>query len=292
MKTKKQSNVIWILIFLAPAIALFSLFFIYPIGMVVGTSLTDWRNSVGMNFIGLENYIKFFQNANFRTALGNNIIWALSLGIFQIGMATAMACILARRPKGWTVYRTVYFLPSVISGAALSMMWKAIYNAQHGVLNAFLNTIGLSDLAHNWLGEMETALPAVIISQIFYIGYFMVIILASRVGIDDNYYEAAMIDGANVWQQERFITLPLLKPILITTVTLALAYGLRHFEATYLMTTGGPNHATETMGTFLYTKLKASKWAEANAIGTIIIITGGLAISGIRSLLSRNMDVE
>ena len=103
-------------------------------------------------------------------------------------------------------------------------------------------------------------------------------------------YEAAMIDGANIWQQERHITIPMLKPILITTITLSMAYGFRHFESTYLLTGGGPNHVTETMGTFLYTKLSSAKWAEGNAIGTTIIVLGGLMISGIRKLLSRNND--
>ncbi len=291
VKTKFNKNWKWIIIFLLPAFVLYALFFIYPLIMVVITSLTDWTNFRKMNFVGFKNYLSMFKNPTFLTALKNNFIWAFVLAFVQIPLAASMACVLARRPKGWKFYRTVYFLPSVISGSALAMMWKAIYNPTNGVLNAILKLFG-GEGTTNWLGSIQTALPSVIVQQVFYFGYFMVIIFASRLGISESFYEAAMIDGANVWQQERYITVPMLRPILITTITLALAYGFRHFESTYLLTTGGPNHVTETMGTFLYTKLTAAKWAEANSIGTTIILLGGILISGIRSFLNRKGSMD
>ena len=287
----KKFNKNWkgILLFLLPALALYGLFFIYPLVSVVFTSLTDWANFKTKHFVGFANYVKLFKNSTFRIAIRNNFIWAFVLAFVQIPLAAAMACVLARRPKGWKFYRTVYFLPSVISGSALAMMWKAIYNPTNGILNAILGIFG-ANKGINWLGNLDTALVAVLIQQVFYFGYFMVIIFASRLSIDDTMYEAAMIDGANICQQERHITIPMPKPILITTITLSMAYGFRHFESTYLLTGGGPNHVTETMGTFLYTKLSSAKWAEGNAIGTTIIVLGGLMISGIRKLLSRNND--
>ncbi len=290
MKRKINKNWGGILLFLLPAIILYGLFFIYPLGMVISTSFTDWFGAKEIHFVGLKNYIDFFKNPVSRLALRNNFIWAFVLAFFQVSLATAMAMVLARRPKGWKFYRTVYFLPSVISGSALAMMWKAIYNPTTGVLNALLDFVGLSNLTANWLGDMNTALFAVIVQQVFYFGYFMVIVFASRLDIDETYYEAAMIDGANVWQQELHITLPMLKPVLITVITLALAYGFRHFESTFLLTAGGPNHETETMGTYLYTKLKSYKWAEANTIGTTIILLGGVMITFVRNFLNRDPD--
>lgn len=287
----KNKNWKGILIFLAPALILFTLFFIYPLIMVIATSLTNWVNVKKISFVGFKNYVNLLKNPTFVTAIKNNFIWAVVLACIQVPMAAVMAMIIARYPKGWKIYRTIFFLPAVISGSALAMMWKAIYNPQNGVFNALLKAIGLSNLTNNWLGNMDTALTAVIIQQVFYFGYFFVIIMASRVGIDDSYYEAAVLDGANILQQERYVTLPMLKPILITTVTLALAYGMRHFESTYLLTSGGPNHVTETMGTFLYTKTSSAKWSEANTIGTSIILLGGVTISLIRKFLNKNNDL-
>ncbi|MBI9102289.1 MAG: sugar ABC transporter permease [Spirochaetales bacterium] len=277
-----------IILFLLPVIILFGAYFVYPLGFVFVTSFTKWNGISKPLFIGLKNFTNLFQDETFRLSLKNNIVWALVLGFIQIPLAAGMAMILARKPRGWKTFRTVYFLPNVISQVALAMMWLAIYNAEFGILNSLLEIVGLESLSHNWLGEMKTAFPAVIIQQIFYIGYFMIVILASRMGIPESYYEAAEIDGANVFHQEVHITIPMLKPILITTITLALAYGMRHFESTYLMTNGGPAHSTSVMGILLYRNLGALNYGEANAIGAILIVFGGATIAIIRWLFSRN----
>lgn len=277
-----------ILLFLLPVLVLFITYFVYPLGFVFVTSFTDWNGIGAMDFTGLKNYMELFGDETFRLSLRNNITWALVLGFIQIPLAAGMAMILARKPKGWKTYRTIYFLPNVISQVALAMMWLAIYNAEFGVLNSLLELMGLESLTRNWLGNMSTAFPAVIIQQIFYIGYFMIVILASRMGISESFYEAAEIDGANILQQEIHITIPMIRGILVTTMTLALAYGMRHFESTYLMTNGGPAHATSVMGILLYRNLGALNYGEANAIGSILIIFGGATIALIRWLFSRN----
>ena len=281
----KNKNFKHILLFLAPAIILYIIYFIYPLGFVMVTSLTDWDGISPMKFNGIKNYIVLFSDGTFLHALRNNVLWALSLGFIQIPLAATMALILARKPKGWKTFRTMYFLPNVISQVALAMMWLAIYNADHGLLNNLLVAIGRGDSATNWLGNMDTAFTAVIIQQVFYIGYFMIVILASRMNIPTSYYEAAEIDGASIAQQEWAITLPMLKDILITTITLALAFGIRHFESTYLMTNGGPAHATDVLGILLYRNLGALQYGEGNAIGTTLILFGGATIVLIRHLL-------
>lgn len=276
------------ILFLLPVLVLFGAYFVYPLGFIFVTSFTKWNGIAAPVFQGLKNYLDLFQDETFRISLRNNIVWALVLGFVQVPLAAGMAMVLARKPKGWKFFRTAYFLPNVISQVALAMMWLAIYNAEFGILNNLLETIGLEGLTRNWLGNTHSAFPAVIVQQLFYIGYFMVVILASRMGIPDSFYEAAEIDGANVFHQELHITLPMLKPILITTMTLALAYGMRHFESTYLMTNGGPAHSTSVMGILLYRNLGALNYGEGNAIGAILIVFGGVTIAFIRWLFSRN----
>lgn len=279
-----------IFLFLLPVLILFTAFFIYPLAYVIVTSFSKWNGFTAPQFFGFENYRYLFTDENFRLSLRNNIVWAMVLGFVQVPLACIMAMVLARKPKGWKFFRTVYFLPNVISQVALAMMWTAIYNAQNGVLNALLTFVGLGHLTNNWLGNMDTAFAAVIFQQVFYIGYFMIVILASRLSIPDSYYEAAELDGANLLQQEFHITLPMLKPILITTITLALAYGMRHFESTFLMTGGGPAHSTSVMGIMLYTDMQALRYGEGNAIGATLVIFGGATIGLIRYFLTKNSD--
>lgn len=171
---------------------------------------------------------------------------------------------------------------NVISTVALAMVWVAIYNVD-GPLNAIL--AGLFGMEkHNWLGNPDTALFAVIFQTVIYIGYFMIVLLASAMNIPRSLYEAAEIDGASTFAQEINITLPMLRGTLITTMTLAMAYGMRHFEATFLMTGGGPAYATTTMGIDLYLKMDALRYSEASTSGVFLIIMGTLVITLLRKL--------
>lgn len=278
---------VWIVLFLAPALVLFFLYFVYPLGFVFVTSTLEWNGVTPPRFVGLQNYIDNFQSRSFQFSIRNNFIWLGSLAIVQIGLAAIVAMILARQPRGWRFFRTVYFLPNVISQVAIAMMWAALYNAEYGVINQFLELIGLENLTRNWLGEIGTALPSILVQQVFYIGYFMIIILASTMSIPESYYQAAQIDGANVLQQELHITLPMLRPILVTSMTLAAAYGLRHFEATFLLTDGGPAHRTSVLGIQLYKMTSALDYGHANAVGGTLVLLGLVVITLIRSTLGR-----
>ncbi len=287
MRVRSKKNALWILLFLAPVLILYGLYFIYPLGFIFVTSTLDWNGISEPVFVGLQNYVKNFSNATFQISLRNNAVWLFANGILQISMAALVALILARQPKGWRFLRTAYFLPNVISQVAIAMMWAALYNAEYGAINQFLSAIGLNELTRNWLGELNTALPAIIIQQIFYIGYFMIIILASRMTIPESLYEAAEMDGANAVQQDWFITLPMIKPILITAMTLAMAYGLRHFEATFLLTNGGPANRTSVLGIMMYKRLSSLDYGEAAAIGVTLVILGLIMIVVIRSTIGR-----
>ncbi len=270
------------ILFLLPVALLFFFFFIYPFFFTVFTSFTSWRGIGAMKFNGIKNYTKLITDPTFQKALRNNIVWALSQGLIQVPLACLVAMILVRKPFGWRGLRTIYYLPNVISTVALAMVWVAIYNVD-GPLNAILSSLfGMEK--HNWLGNPDTALFAVIFQTVIYIGYFMIVLLASAMNIPRSLYEAAEIDGASTLVQEINITLPMLRGTLITTMTLAMAYGMRHFEATFLMTGGGPAYATTTMGIDLYLKMDALRYSEASTSGVFLIIMGTLVITLLRKL--------
>lgn len=270
---------------MAPAIAVMILFFVIPVMYVIVVSLTKWNGISDPVFTGIKNFSLLFKDKSFIRSITNNVIWALVAGFIQVPLAMVMAIILSRKPKGWKFFRTVYFFPQVISGIALATLWRAVYNAEHGLLNGLLRTIGLGNLAVDWLGTIRTAFPAVLIYWVFYIGYYMVIMMADITTIDTSYYEAATIDGATDFQQAIYITIPLIrKTSLLTCVTLASVMGLRQFEQVYMLTNGQPANTTSTIVLYMYKKMQNANYGIASASAVILIIIGVVFIICIRML--------
>ncbi len=273
--------------FMAPAIAVMVVFFILPILYVLVVSCLKWNGISAPQAVGIDNFVKLLKNSTFQRSLKNNVIWALVAGFIQVPLAMVMAIILSRKPRGWKFFRTVYFFPQVISGIALATLWRAIYNAEHGMLNGMLSAFGLGHLATDWLGKSSTAFPAVLIYWVFYVGYYMVIMMADITTIDTSYYEAATIDGATDFQQAIYITIPLIKKTsLLTCVTLASVMGLRQFEQVYMLTNGGPNHRTSTMVLYMYERLQSESYGLASATAVILIVVGVIFIVCIRKLFN------
>ncbi len=285
---RNKRNSKYIILFIMPVTVLLLAFFVYPIISIFILSFTEWNGIEPISFIGLKNFIELFTDTVFKTSIVNNLIWAFSAAMLQIPLATTIALILAREVKGWKTFRTFFFLPNVISLVALAMLWKSMYNPEFGVLNNFLGLIGLEHLARNWLGELHTALPAVIISYQIYIGYFMVIILAGAMSIPKSLYEAAMIDGANVWQQERFITIPSIRGVLVTAGTLAVAYALRQFETTFLLTSGGPANRTPVLGLYMYRQMAGFHYGTAATTGILMIVLGIFVTTGLQRIFGKS----
>ena len=213
--------------FMGPAIIMMVVFFVIPVIYVVIVSFFKWNGISAAEFREVRNYMLLFKDKAFTRSVLNNVIWALVAGFIQVPLAMVMAIILSRKPKGWKFFRTVYFFPQVISGIALATLWRAIYSADNGLLNGILNSVGLGHLAKDWLGTIGSAFPAVLIYWVFYVGYYMVIMMADITTIDTSYYEAATIDGASDFQQAIYITIPLIKRTsLLTCITLASVMGL------------------------------------------------------------------
>lgn len=274
-----------LLAFLTPAVFLVIVFFVIPVIYVCVVSLLKWDGISAPVFRGITNFTKLFKDKAFKRSILNNVIWAAVAACVQVPLAMLMAIILSRKPKGWKFFRTVYFFPQVISGIALATLWRAVYNAETGLLNKFLIAIGAGGAACDWLGGIKTAFPACLIYWVFYIGYYMVIMMADITTIDDTYYEAATIDGATDFQQAIHITIPLIKnSSLLTCVTLASVMGLRQFEQVYMLTNGGPANSTSTIVLYLYKKLQDSNYGMAAASAIVLIVIGALFIIFIRKL--------
>ena len=271
--------------FMAPALVMMLVFFVIPVLYVITVSVLKWNGISAPSFNGMKNFALLFKDKAFTRSIVNNVIWAFTAACIQVPLAMLMAIILSRKPKGWKFFRTVYFFPQVISGIALAMLWRGIYNADYGLLNGLLKAIGLGHLSCDWLGGLKTAFPAVLIYWVFYVGYYMVIMMADITTIDQSYYEAATIDGASDFQQAIYITIPLIKKTsLLTCVTLASIMGLRQFEQVYMLTNGQPANTTSTRVLYLYKKMQDANYGLSSATAVILIIVGILFIICIRKL--------
>lgn len=273
-----------LLIFLLPALILFVAYFLYPLIYVFVMSFYKWDAFRPPEFKGLANYVALFKDNIFKRALRNNLTWSTVDMVIKVPLAMVMALILSKKIRGWKFFRTVYFLPQVISGIAMAALWSAVYNLDFGLLNGVVKAFGGQPV--NWLGNVKVAFICVIAYGLLYIGYFMVIMMAEITGIDTTYYEAAAIDGATPLQTDMHITIPMIRSSLATCITLAAVFGLRAFEQVYLLTEGGPANRTMTMVLFIYKKMSANVYGSANAAAVILVIIGILVMSLVRRIVA------
>lgn len=279
----------WIAVFLIPSLLLFVVIFAIPLGITVGSSLFDYRLSPNrFYFIGFQNYISLFtRDPQFLAALKNNLIWIVIHTTVHIAIGTILALVLYKRPRGWKTVRVLYMVPSIISNAAVAMIFVNIYNPSYGVLNSVLRSIGLGNLQRNWLYDPRTGFASITMIWTLFSGYNTTLILAQALSLDESILEAARVDGANRIQQDLLIVLPLIKPMLATTMIMASTYMLQMFDLIYLTTKGGPGISTTNLPLLLYrTAMTENNYGYANAIGVVIIVLGMLCMGLINRFLS------
>jgi len=243
------------LLFVAPAFLLYFIFFIFPFIQSFYISLTDWN---GVNptkvFVGLENYARVFKDSLMWKALEHNLIWVILGTISPIVIGLLLAVLLSgKNTKGRTFFRTVYFMPVMLSPVVVGIIWGWVYNPIYGMLNKILDFIGLSELSRGWLGDPHLALYMVLITAIWsYFGFCLVILMAGMQNVDTELYDAAKIDGANSFQQFIHVTIPQLGSVLTMIIAYTMIGGLNVFDIVYVMTGGGPANSTELIATYTY----------------------------------------
>ncbi|WP_199617602.1 carbohydrate ABC transporter permease [Paenibacillus alkalitolerans] len=284
IKVKHQR--IGIFLFLIPVSVIFLVYFVYPVGFLLYTSVMKWDSITPMEFVGLRNYRLLFSDGTFTKAMINTVLWGAASICIHIPMAALVAMILSRKIRGWKFFRTLFFIPNLISTLALAMLWQFIYNGEFGLLNRLLTAIGLSSWQHNWLGEMNTAFPALIAHWIFYIGFYMIIFMAYISTIDASLYESSQIDGATAVKQAWHITIPLIKPAFATAVLLSLTDTLKNFEAPFLLTGGGPVDQTMVLSLHIYNKMASYQYGYANTLAVMLIAMGSLMVLLVRTLFN------
>ena len=239
-------------LFLLPSIALFFVFKHFPILYTLYLSLQRWRlGLVERTFVGLRNYELLISSAEFWQAVRNSLYYALGSIPLNMAISLAIAWLLNRQIRGRAVFRTIYFLPTITSSAAMAVVWMWIYHPDFGMANWLLTSAGLPRL--RWLYDPRWAMPALIIMGIWKgIGYNIIIYLAGLQNITQQLYEAARIDGADSWACFRHITWPLLTPTSFFILIIGVINSLGAFAQMHVMTEGGPLGSTTVIAYYLY----------------------------------------
>jgi raffinose/stachyose/melibiose transport system permease protein len=268
------SNKKAICIFVAPTLLLYVAILFIPIVISASYSTLDWDGIGKGTFIGAQNYVKMFSDGRFFHSVINSLLFAAVSIAIQLPISLALALILASGVKCEKFYRTVYFIPVIISTVVIGQLWIKIYNADYGLLNTLLQSIGLENLMNDWLGQESTALVCAFIPILWqYVGYHMLIMYAGAKSISTDIYEAAKIDGATSIKTAFYITIPLLKPILKVCITFSMIGALKVFDLIYVLTNGGPFHSTEVPSTLMYTTIFDNfQYGYGSAISVFIIL--------------------
>jgi raffinose/stachyose/melibiose transport system permease protein len=261
---------------LLPGASLFAVFFLIPLGVLAATSFSDW-SVAGWHYIGLANYRALFGDPAFWKAAENTAIYAAAGVLIQVPLGCAAGIILSQRPPGWRIFRVVLFLPFVISGAAYALVYSMVYNPRYGLLDSALGLVGL-DHHRDWLFDLQSALPAVIATLVFVVGFVMILVMAEIASIPATLYEAAQVDGASRLQQQVWITIPLLRNVIGTCILITLLGYLALFDIVFILTSGGPADRTVTLVLYVYRAYTNDQWGYANAAGVFVVATGALLI--------------
>jgi len=240
-------------LWVAPAVLVFFVFTLLPLVVGFGLSFVSWDGINPLRLVGLRNYLDVLHDGEFWQAVEHNAIYAVGTVVGKLSLALALAVLLNRALPARAFFRTLLFLPVVLSFVVVGLLWNWIYDYNFGLVNGLLNAVGLGALKSDWLGSSKLALGALIIVDIWkWFGFHMVINLAGLQSIPSELYEAARIDGASPWQSFRRITIPLLRPVTTINVVLATLGAFNVFDLVYVITQGGPANATNVATLDIY----------------------------------------
>lgn len=252
--------------YILPTVLVLGACTLYPVGYVLWMSLHDWTWGGESVFDGLKNYRLLWLKGSFLIALGNTATFAVSAVVVELVLGMILALAANRVGRGAGVFRVLLILPLMVSGIAVALVWKVLLDPTFGVINAGLGAIGLPQ--PNWLGSPAAAMPSLVLVETWWqTGFVFIILAAALKSLPEEPFEAARLEGASGWQTFRHLTLPMLRPVIVTIVVFRLIDTLKVFDLVFGLTGGGPLRRTEAVQTLAYqTAFKFSDFGGAAAI--------------------------
>jgi multiple sugar transport system permease protein len=258
-------------LFISPWLIGLACFTLFPLGYSFGLAFTDWNILEPAKFVGLKNFDKLAHDPNVRDSLTVTAIYVLSSVPLGTALSILLALLLNQNVKGMRIFRTLFYLPSVVSGVAVSMLWIWIFEGNYGLLNTVLSWFGVK--GPHWLTDSKTALLSIIIMSLWGVGGSMVIYLAGLQGVPRSLHEAAELDGAGPLRRFWHITVPMLTPTVFFNLIMGLIGSFQVFTQALVMTGGGPGNATLFYVLYLYQNaFQFFKMGYASALGWVLFV--------------------
>lgn len=229
-------------LFVLPLLIGLLFFTVWPVFQSLLISFCKYNIITSPKFIGTKNYVELFHDPLFWQSLKVTVIYSIVSVPLGLGAGLLVALLMNQKVKGIAIFRTIYYLPAVVSGVAVSLLWMWIFNPDYGLANVALKSVGIP--AQQWLNSPKTSLTSLIIMSLWGIGGGMVIYLAGLQGVPQQLYEAAEIDGANSFQQFRHVTIPMLTPVIFYNLVMGIIGSFQVFTQAFVMTSGGPVNST------------------------------------------------
>ncbi len=280
MKANYKNRVGVFCLFCLPLLAMYLIFSFTPLIKTFFYSVTDWSGYGDYNFVGFENFVKVFKDEVFWKSLLNNVKFFFVGGIFVFGLALVCAAMITQsKLKESKYYRIILYMPNIISGVIIAVLWKFIFSPNFGLLNNFMTLLGLEP--QNWLGQKDTAFTCLMIVWVWSgFGYYMLLMIAGIEGIPTTFLEAAEIDGANGMQRFIHIVLPMVINMVRTCMVF---FTMNAFTGIYVlvkfMTDGGPANSTQVIISYIYqTAFTKSRFGLSAAQGVVVCILVGALI--------------
>mgnify|MGYP005762868753 CR=1 FL=1 len=267
----EKSHLKWGYFFIAPAIIGLICFNFGPMLFSLGVSFTSWDVITDMEFIGFENYINLFHDPLFFQSLKVTLLYTLITVPLITCVPLLIAILLNTKVKGIAVFRTIFYVPSIVPAVASAAIWMYIYNPLYGLLNSILKIFGIP--SQNFIFSETQAIPSLAVMALWAAGNTVVIYLAGLQGVSKQLYEAAEIDGAGVLSRFKNITIPMMTPIIFYNFVMAIINSMQIFTQAYIMTEGGPANATYFYALMVYDNaFKQSKMGYSAAMSWVFFI--------------------
>lgn len=290
MKRERHIYPFWLSV---PALLIYSVFVIVPILLSLGLSFTDW-NIHRWNtpvFVGLKSFKEVLKDPLFIRSMGNTFLFSVATTFLKLVFGLALALALVKPFKGNSIFRTIFYVPCVLSTTVIGVLFTAIL-AKNGLINHMLGFLQLDFLQREWLGQYVTAMSWVIlIDGWVWAGFNMFIFISGIQAIPTDYYEAASTEGASKYQQFIKITMPLLVPAITVNATLNIAGGMKVFDIIYVLTDGGPGTDTQVLSTYAYKAFGVGYLGESSAASIILTLLVMLVSFALNHFL-RKREVE
>jgi len=277
--TRRERRSLWLgLAFVSPWLFGFLVFTAYPVFASLYFSLTDYNVVSSPRFIGLRNYVDLWRDPLFGTSLYNTLYLA-AIGIpLALFLSLVIAMLLNTKIRFQGVFRTIYFLPSVVPAVAVALLWRWFLNPDFGPVNQVLEAVGVP--GPGWLADPAWSKPALVLASLWGVGGSMVIYLAGLQNVPVQLYEAADLDGANRWQRVRYITLPMLSPVILFNLIMGIITSFQAFTNIYIMTGGGPSNSTMVYALYLYQNaFQFFKMGYASAMAWVLLVITAAALA-------------